>query len=49
MRPLPAWYTPEATSLSSGEAAMVMGGLITCIKRRKQKEIHSKKLYSYDY
>ncbi len=26
---------------------MVMGGLITCIKRRKQKEIHSKKLYKY--
>ena len=26
----------------SGEAAMVMGALISCIKRRKQKDIHSK-------
>ncbi len=47
MRPLPGIKyhgTPikKLLLVVSGEAAMVMGALISCIKRRKQKDIHSK-------
>ncbi len=37
-----SWHTYKEAASVSGEAAMVMGALISCIKRRKQKDIHSK-------